>query len=35
MTDFITFDRTAMISGVMAFTSTDTLYDEEVQASVV
>jgi len=35
MTDFITFDRTAMISGVMAFTSTDALYDEEVHASMV
>jgi len=35
MTDFITFDRSAMISGVMAFTSTDALYDEEVQARMV
>ena len=30
MTDFITFDRTAMMSGVVAFASTDALYDEDV-----
>ena len=34
-TDFITFDRTAMMSGVMAFVSTDALYDEAVQATMV
>jgi len=34
-TDFITFDRSAMMSGVMAFVSTDALYDETVQATMV
>jgi len=34
-TDFITFDRTAMMSAVMAFVSTDALYDETVLATMV
>jgi len=34
-TDFITFDRTAMMSAVMAFVSTDALYDTTVLATMV